>query len=91
MLDAAAHDKTVALARVESAIAGSDAQMTGNDINHLIVRMAVRGADPPVLYAMFDERKFIIVRAHAALETRLGKRRLDAAAGYVTGIGKVHG
>lgn len=82
MLNAAAHDKTIAGARVKSSISGSDAQKAGHDINHLVVRMAVRRAHPPILHAMFDERKFIAVRAHSALKTRFGKRGIHRVAGH---------
>jgi len=71
VLEAAADHEAIAGAGVESPARTSDAEMAGDHINKLLMRMAVRRANPSFLHAMLRQEQFVVIRPDGASEAWL--------------------
>src|SRR5882757_5908614 len=88
MLDAAAQDEAVAGFAFELLVAASEAQVTRDHVDQLIVRMGMPGALPSHLHAMLDEHHVLVVREDAPLEARLRRKGAGFAGANAHDVGK---
>src|SRR5262249_49676609 len=71
VLQPTANHKAIAGASVESPARTGDAEMAGDHIYDLLVRMAVRRANPSFLHAMLRQEQFVVIRPDGAREAWL--------------------
>jgi hypothetical protein len=82
VLQPAANHEAIAGAGVKSPALAGDAEMAGDHINDLLVRMAVRRADPSFLHAMLRQKQFLVIRPDCARETWLRGTVLGLSTAY---------
>src|SRR5215472_8342457 len=69
MFYTAAHHETVSGADFECLAGAVHLQATGDDVNDLLMRMAVGSANPAFFHAMLRQKQFSVVRANAPFQT----------------------
>src|SRR5258707_12194615 len=71
MLHTATDQEAVARAHVEGLAGAGNFQSTGDDVDDLLVRMAVCCADPALLHVVFSQKEFLVVSADQPGQARL--------------------
>jgi len=83
MIDAPIDDDTVACAHLPALALGLKANMAANDINHLMMRMAVAGALPVFVKGVTHEHEVRVVCKDLADHARFGRGRCGGVRGCV--------
>jgi len=79
MLDPSPHHEAVSRAHRKRLAADRDRKLPAHHKGNLIVRMLMPSSDPSFLHPMLGKKQFLIVGAHAAQQSWLG--RVDGCIG----------
>ena len=82
MFHSTANYKTVTRTRIKLLTGTANLEVTGDDVNNLIMRMAVGNTDPALFHPMLCEKQFVIVDADAAYQTVFGAIYFSLSASY---------
>ena len=82
MFYSTANNKTVTCTRIKLLTGTANLEVTGDDVNNLIMRMAVGSTHPALFHPMLGEKQFVIVGPDATYQTRLGFVFVSFSASY---------
>src|SRR4051794_10758942 len=76
MLDTSAKNEAVASGGLEGLVAAAETEAAFDDVHHLIVRVGMPGARPPILHLVLDQHHAGIVRKDSPQKAGLGGEKV---------------